>query len=145
MDKETLTTAMKAIKHDFMVFRNGMTADTLRKAGMPYSIIFGLNVPQLASIARTHVPSQELARMLWEDDKVRESRLLAAYLWPAELLGEEEAWQVASSVLTREEADILAFRLLKNVPYAERLATRLSESPSPLVRYSGQALRRNLS
>ena len=43
---------IQEIKKEFFTFRNGFLADTLRKAGMPYAVIFGLNVPQLGDIAR---------------------------------------------------------------------------------------------
>ncbi len=62
---------LKDIKHQFMVFRNGIVADTLRNAGMPYHVIFGLQLPQLSQIARTVSPDSTLARELWEDKNVR--------------------------------------------------------------------------
>ena len=38
---------IRQIKSDFFSLRNGEIADTLRKAGSPYKIIFGLQMPQL--------------------------------------------------------------------------------------------------
>lgn len=137
--------AVKAVKKQFMAYRNGVTADVLRKAGAPYSIIFGLQIPQLGEIAHTLQPSAALARALWADSGVRESRLLAAWLFPAEELTEEEALKWGSQVLTREEADILCFRLLRRTPFASRLAQRLEESEDTLARYCGEALKRNLA
>ena len=72
---------IKEIKHNFMAFRNGIVSDTLRKAGMPYNIIFGLQLPQIAEIARSNEKNLELADALWQDSGVRESRLLACYLY----------------------------------------------------------------
>ena len=82
---------MKDIKKEFFAFRNGITADILRKAGMPYKIIFGLQVPQIAQIARGHKPDMELADRLWNDTEVRESRLLATYLFPIGEVTESKA------------------------------------------------------
>ena len=50
----TTSENIKEIKHSFLAFRNGIVSDTLRKAGMPYGIIFGLQLPQLAEIARRY-------------------------------------------------------------------------------------------
>lgn len=136
--------SLREIKHEFMAFRNGITADILRQAGMPYSIIFGLQLPQITEIARRQSPSPELAQLLWADRNVRESRLLAAYLYPSEELTEDKAFEMASEVLTREEADILSFRLLRRLPFAEKLVSRLMESEEVTVKYCGEALKRNL-
>lgn len=137
-------TPLQAIKHDFMAYRNGIVADALRKGGMPYGVIFGLQLPQLSEIARQHTKSVELARQLWNDRNVRESRLLAAWLYPVEELTLDQAIEMAENLLTREEADILAFRLLRNCSFAPELAGRLSASADQLTAYAGEALRRNL-
>ena len=47
---------LQSIKKDFFVFRNGIVADTLRKAGMPHKVIFGLQIPQIAAIAKDLTP-----------------------------------------------------------------------------------------
>lgn len=136
---------LKDIKQQFFAYRNGALADTLRKAGMPYGIIFGLNIPQLAAIARQAresaggEPVAALADELWADRNVRESRLLACYLFDADSLPGQQTLQMMADVQTREEADILAFRLLRYLPYAAQLAV---EAPDTYVR---EALRRNLA
>ncbi len=128
-----------------MVFRNGIVADTLRNAGMPYHIIFGLQLPQLSQIARSITPSVSIAKELWEDKNVRESRLLACYLFPKEEVSQDLALELARSVQTPEEADILCFRLLRYLPFAPALAAELEDSDNPTVTYCSKALRRNLA
>lgn len=135
---------IKDIKHSFMAFRNGIISDTLRKAGMTYKIIFGLQLPQISEIARRYEKNLELAEALWLDSGVRESRLLACYLFPIPEINEEKAFELATSVQTVEEADILSFRLLRNLQFANSLVQKLSSEESPLITYCGKALRRNL-
>lgn len=133
------------IKKKFMAYRNGMVADALRKAGMPYKVIFGLNVPQLSEIARGVIADREvLAEHLWGDTSTRESRLLACWLFDPEPMPVARARALMESVQTREEADILAFRLLRRLPYAAALAEETAGSPSALTAYASEALRRNL-
>ena len=135
----------KEIKQSFLAFRNGIVADALRKAGMPYGIIFGLQLPQLSEIARAYEPDRELAEALWADTGVRESRLLAAWLYPPEALSPGRAAEMALGALTREEADILSFRLLLRHPQARAIADMIAAGAStPLQAYAAEALDRNL-
>ncbi len=151
MELQELT---KEIKHQFMTYRNGIVSDTLRKAGMNYNIIFGLQLPQLSAISRSvmeKVSAEEgitaltLAESLWNDKGVRESRLLSSYLFPPEEIPREKALELANDLITREEADILSFRLLRRLPFAADLAEELLRSANPLTAYCGEALQRNLN
>lgn len=144
MEDTELAQEIRAIKHEFMTFRNGIVSDTLRKAGMDcYKVIFGLNLPQLGEIARRHSNTKELAEALWSDRGVRESRLLATYLYPHDSIDIDSAMAMMNDVQTREEADILCFRLLRKLPFARDLLTRHADN-SPLPQYSKTALARNL-
>lgn len=137
---------IKEIKKFFFTYRNGMIADTLRKAGMDYKIIFGLNVPQLSDISRRiNEDREKLAEELWNDSEVRESRLLACWLFNPENVSEERAMEMMHSVKTREEADILAFKLLRYLPFAKSLISeRDTDSDNTLYGYAVEALKRNL-
>lgn len=136
---------LKDIKQLFFTYRNGLIADTLRKAGMNYKIIFGLNVPQISSIAKEiHDNRESLADELWNDTEVRESRLLACWLFNPQKTDPVKAENMVRSVMTREEADILAFRLLRYLPFAKSLAEKNTESESSLYKYTLEALKRNL-
>ena len=138
-----MNSTIKQIKHTFFAFRNGILADALRKQ-TPYEIVFGLQVPQIAEIARSLKPSMELADALWHDSKVRESRLLAPYLYPIEEVDLEKAIRLASEINTVEEADMLAFRLLKRLPFATSLLSAM-ESRDDISDYMKKTLRNHLS
>jgi hypothetical protein len=144
MESNDLNKIIKDIKHLFMAYRNGIVSDTLRKAGQPFNIIFGLQLPQIAEIAKNYGYSDTIADALWQDKGIRESRLLACYLFTPDNIDIEKAFELGSEVRTVEEADILCFRLLRRLPFAETLALRLTTAESPLAAYCGEALRRNL-
>lgn len=136
----------------FFCYRNGEVAKTYKNAGVPYTRIFGLQLPQIAEIAREIGYDPELAAQLWEMKECREARLLACYLFDPSTLLEAEALALAASVRTREETDILCWRLLRRLPYAHTLLTTLeSRSASPNLDtphfdpYIAEALRRNLA
>lgn len=138
-----MQTSLAEIRQRFFALRNGILADQLRSAGVPHKMIFGLNVPQLAEIARSLTPSMALAEALWLESS-REGRLLACYMFPPQEVDYDLALRLMSEVVTPEEADMLAFRLLKRLPFAARLADSEPQMPSPLADYSRRALRRHL-
>lgn len=135
---------LQSIKKDFFVFRNGIVADTLRKAGMPHKVIFGLQIPQIAAIAKDLTPSSELAEALWNDSEVRESRILAIYLFPVDEMSLEKAFRLLGSVRTPEESDMLAFRLLKRLPFASEILKEAEKDPG-IPEYAVASLRNHLS
>lgn len=120
---------IQEIKHLFFAYRNGVVAEALRRSGMPYAMIFGVDVPTLASIARRIGYDRQLAGELWKDREVRESRLLACYLFDPESLPLGSALVLCRDIRTPEEADMLAFRLLKRLPYAQELLAELQKDP----------------
>lgn len=137
---------LQEIKQRFFSFRNGIVAKAFLDAGDPHSVIFGLQIPQIAEIARECGKDPSLAQELWADAKCRESRLLACRLFDASRLKEEEALKLCQEVKSREEADYLAFALLRHLPYASSLLTKITqtENGSPLLNYMATALKRNL-
>lgn len=136
---------MQTVKRHFFAMRNGIIADTLRRAGSPYHIIFGLNLPQLVEIAAVTPHSVELSDALHVNSSTRCSRLMAPMIHPAEAMTEEKALQWMSEVLCAEEADILCHRLLRKLPFASSLVSKaLGEDSSGWLTYAGLRLLANL-
>ncbi len=137
---------MQTVKRNFFAMRNGVIADTLRKAGAPFRIIFGLNLPQLVDIARQTGASRDLAEALWANTTTRESMLLAPMLADANSFSKEDALRWIKSIPTEEVADILCHRLLRKAPWAWSLAEDLVTTPelAPYARYTGLRLAFNL-
>ncbi len=139
---------MKRAKQLFMTYRNGIIADSLRKAGMPYSIIFGLQLPQIKQIASQLAGSLSedelvnLSEALHADRNVRESRLLAMALYPPSRMTMGKAREWLEDLLTREEADLLPFLLLRRTPYLKTLLEDPAEPSGDLGKYAREALAR---
>jgi len=144
---ESISPALGAIRRQFFALRNGLIADTLRKGGMEQKYIFGLQLPQIKEIAaqtreNAGIKAEDIARELWKDRECRESRLLAAHLMPTDKISEEEALAWGKDIRTREEADILAFRLFRYLETAPEIARALASSEDPLSRYGAEAIKR---
>lgn len=131
---------MQRVKRSLYAMRNGIVADGLRRAGCPYRLVFGVNLPQLNDIAAAVGKDAELAEALWADSDLRESALLAPMIYPHEKLTRDKAGELAAHVKWPEDADILCFKLLRFAHFAGELAATLASSEEPLKRYTGLRL-----
>lgn len=102
-----------------------MTADTLRKGGLPFQIIFGLTLPQISAIAKECGENKDLALKLWENRSTRCSMLLAPMLMPVTDFTFEKAEKWSGECPSTETADVLCLKLLSKVPYKHQLIERL--------------------
>ena len=103
---------IKYAKGRFMALRNGIIADVYRKAGIScYHVIYGLNLPQLKALAKELGKDEALARKLWEDRNVRESRLLSTWLWPEATVTDQLKQKLLEESQTKEERDYLLLNL----------------------------------
>lgn len=136
-------TMISNVKRRFFALRNGIIADTMRRAGMPHRMIFGLNLPQLKEIAAVFGVNHELAVQLWDDVNTRESRLLAPMVADRKVMTAAVAVEWALTLRTVEEADILCHALLRHLPEVPAIASALCSMQGALQRYCGLRLLMN--
>ena len=135
--------SVQRIKRDFFSYRNGVTADLLRKGGTPFRIIFGLTLPQLNEIALANGKDAELARLLWKNNSTRCSMLIAPMLMPVDKFGKEEAFEWCNEIPSCEVADVLCIKLLSSTEFAEELIKELANGDH-MKRYTAMRLMMNL-
>lgn len=135
---------IQEIKRRLFAMRNGIVADTIRKGGLEYKMVFGLNLPQIVEIASGIEPSQALAEEFWADSRTRESMLLAPMIYPREAMTRERASEMLREAITTEVADILCHRLLRHLPFAMDVAVDAVTSSDEMERYGGFRLMFNL-
>ncbi len=99
------------IKKELRASMNGILSAKMREAGMPFKLIFGVELPRLHSIAKEFPQDAELAKRLWSQS-IRETRLLAIMLMPPEAFTFEIAKEWGETMLTAEEAQVLALMTL---------------------------------
>lgn len=137
--------AMQNVKRRFFALRNGIIADTLRKAGAPHHVIFGLTLPQLVEVAQATGQNKELAEMLWANSTTRESRLIAPMLMPVAECSFAEACEWVEQVQCVEEADLLCHRLLRHTDFAMQIVDKYSgDGVADMQRYVALRLMFNL-
>ncbi len=135
---------MQTVKRRMFAMRNGIIADSLRKAGSPFRMIFGLNLPQLDEITADTGKDEELALMLFADSNNRESSLLAPMIMPEQCMTPELALEWLAGSQCVETTDIMCHKLLRKLPFAAALASTALEGDSDMVRYGGIRLLWNL-
>lgn len=148
MDKEDrIEDQIKSIKHEFMRYKNGIVSDLLRRSGLPYKLIYGLQLPQITQIASNLEASKGLAHKLWNEENIRECRLIACMLFPKNEMDLESAYQLLTSIKTNEEAEILSFKLLRFLNEAPALLEKIKTNQdqlSPKSVYCGELLEKHL-
>lgn len=118
---------LQEIKQYLFARRNGIAADALRKGGSGFATIFGVDVPSIKALAAEIGFDSDLAARLWADCKVRESHLLAPWIIDPASASVDLCMQMAASTIDREDAQMLAFRLLKRHPDANEILNRLNK------------------
>ena len=135
---------VQRLKRRFFAMRNGVIADTLRRSGAPYRMVFGLNLPQVSEIAADTAPDAALAEQMHADTATRESQLLAPMLMPVEAMDADKALRWLGEAPTVEAVDVMCHRLLRHMPEAMAVARRALQSSEPMMRYGAVRLMWNL-
>ena len=118
---------VKKIKRSFRLFMNGVASSSMRDKGLEYKINWGIPVTRLRDKAAQYAPSVALAERLWESD-VRECKILATMLMPAERFSEPMALSWLSACNNQEMVEMLVFNLVQNMPGVETFVVSLLHS-----------------
>lgn len=131
---------LQKIKREFFSLRNGVIADTLRRAGCPFRIIFGLNLPQISGIAAATGYDADMARLLWANTSTRESMLLAPMLLDPVAVTAGETMAMVGESPSAEVTDVLCHSLLRKMPDAFDIACALAREDGKMQRYAAMRL-----
>lgn len=111
---EEIRDRFNEIKQQFMLMKNGVVSDSMKAAGSPHRIIWGLNMPQLREIAQRFDLSGDLFDALWHDTSTRESVIIAPMLLPYDELSVDDAITLIDEAPTLEAIDSLTFNALRH-------------------------------
>lgn len=114
---------------------DGVVSESMRDKGVGYGINFGVTLPRLQALAQTLPVDADLARRMWHKD-VREMKLLAPLVFPAEALNIDEALRMCHESPHIEVSEQLCLHLLMKAPFVEHLTLRLWQEGAP---YTDQA------
>ena len=135
----TTEETIRKIKAEFRRGMNGVVSSSMREKGLHYKLNFGLTLPILKEISQQYPKDAEVAEKLWHEE-IRESKLLAPMLYPAEMMDMETAKRWIAEIPNTEVADICNMYLISKLPYAKTLAYEYSKSDKELKIYIALSL-----
>ena len=134
-----MTETLKQIKADFRANMNGVASAHMRESGLKYHVNFGIELPRLQEIVKEYQPSHELAQQLWMEN-VRESKIAAAMLMPAEYVTQDLAELWAEQIPNAEIAQTTTLYLFARLPFASTLIFPWLASERELLQLCGLLL-----
>lgn len=132
------------IKSQLRLYMNGPASASMRQKGLVYKLNFGIELPRLKELAAECVGGRRLAMELWKEN-VRECKVLATMLMPADECEEElvDAWM--EQMPTMEIVEQAVMNLFRRLPYARAKALQWLASERPFTVYAGTLLTIHLS
>ena len=112
---------LKDIKTQLRLSMNGAVSQSMREKGLVYHLNFGVELPRIKAIASGYAKDHALAQALWKED-IRECKLLAAMLQPAETFYPEIADIWMDNMPNAEIAQHTVMNLFCRLPYASQKA-----------------------
>ena len=134
---------LREIKRCFRQTMNADLTNSIKAKGVVYRMNFGVPAPRIKLIAEKFDKNIEDAEYLWNED-VRESKMLATYLYPENTMDMATALRWCSEVKYIEIADQLSKNLLMNLSFALDLANILIGKTESVEQYIGYRLLINL-
>lgn len=134
--KKTSHDVAREIRSRFRTRMNGVVSENMRNKGLGYRINWGISLLHLKEMAAEYDKDLHLALELWNDN-VRESKIMALLLMPAEAFTPDLADVWIETLPTQEMAEMAAMLLFKDLSYAPSLAYRLIAQTQPLQQILG--------
>lgn len=144
---EQLHETLKTIKQSFRLWMNGEASRSMREKGLLYNLNWGIPLMRLKAMAADYPKDLQLAAALWQEN-VRECRILALLLCPAEEMSLQEAVEWGGRLNNQELAEIAATSLFQYIAEAPALAFLWMETDSSMLQLCafnvlGRLFRRN--
>ncbi len=126
----------REIRSRFRTRMNGVVSENMRNKGVGYRVNWGISLMHLKEMAAEYEKDMHVALELWKDN-VRESKIMALLLMPADEFTHDLADVWIESMPTQEMAEMAAMLLFQHLPYAPELAYRLIAQTDALQQILG--------
>lgn len=108
----------------------------MRKMGVSYRLIFGVDLPRLQEISRKYEPGAALAERLWSED-ARELKILATLLYPPGEMNVEAANRWVEQIDNQELREQVCKNLFEKLPFANEAVENWSACEENGIRATG--------
>lgn len=136
MADTNLAEEIRQIKSQLRLMMNGKASMSMREKGLNYRMNFGVELPRLREFADTLPHSANIAIALWKED-IRECRILAGILMPAEECSAELAELWIEQMRFLEEAEHTVMNLFCNTDWASEKMFPWIASENEMFRICG--------
>ena len=126
----------KEIRSRFRSLMDGVVSENMRNSGVQYHINWGVSVMHIKDLAKDYKPDLHVALELWKDN-VRESKIIALMLMPAEEFTPDIAGVWVDDIKSQEIAEMAATLLFSKVSYAPEMAYKLISQEGLLYQILG--------
>ena len=130
---------LRYIKRSLHGMMNGPVSASMRERGLTYKVNFGVEIPRLREFSNELPHTYELASALWKED-IRECRILAGLLMPAESFDWDLAEVWIEQMRFAEEAECTVMNLFSRLPDASTKAFEWMASDSSMYQLCGYLL-----
>ena len=138
-ESEEIHEKLRKIKTDLRLSMNGLVSASMRKRGLDYKVIFGVEIPRLQLIAEEYGKDHDLAQALWKED-IRECKILALMIQPVASFYPEIADIWVESMRYPEQAQMACLFLFQYLPYAPSKALKWIADENRMTRFCGFSL-----
>lgn len=108
----------------------------MRQRGLDYKVNFGLSVQQIKDLSKRYEPDVALAEALWAEN-TRELKILATLLYPVNSFTRELADIWVHEISNQEIREQICLNLFQNLPFANEIGLKWSNSTDEKIRTTG--------
>lgn len=130
---------LKKIKSALRMRMNGEISENMERKGLSYKLNYGALLPEIKALSQKFTPNKLLAERLWHL-RIRETMILATYLYPIDEFSFETAQEWADMFPTQGITEICCFNLFSKLPYSERLISDWIEKTEGFAKLSAWLL-----
>ncbi len=127
---------VRQIKQKLYLSMNGIASKGMRDSGISYKLNFGVELPRIKGIAESFDKDEALALRLWKEN-IRECKMLAVLLYPAELFKTDMANLWLDEILFVDLAEICSMYLFSKMEGASVVAFKWIADSREMHQYCG--------
>lgn len=127
---------VRQIKQKLRLSMNGVASKGMRDSGISYKLNFGVELPRIKEIAASFEKDEELSLRLWKEN-IRECKMLAVLLYPAELFKTDMANLWLDEILFVDLAEICSMYLFSKMEGASVMAFSWIADSREMHQYCG--------
>lgn len=132
----SIDTILRQIRTDLRLSMDGVVAASMRAKGINYRMNFGVKIPRIKEISTKYKSGKALAELLW-NEPVRELKILATMLYPANEMSLDTANRWVKGIENQELREQVCRNLFQEVPNVDELVVDWIQSSDEKVRNTG--------